>query len=203
VFAKHIAAVGKFSNPVVRKGTLTGPNDMTHKVETLPLTFIQASGGKFSMVSGDRKVLSDGGHTWYGGMEMFDEPAFMFNRVGGAWQGVDAFKGLERLTVSGKDTIGKTQVVVVRGTDTAKNSTQEYYFDAKSGLLARVVNIRRSSLGNVVSAMDFTNYRTVGGAKVPMRVVATFAGDVQWIMDFKSAAEDKTVTDATFMPAKG
>jgi photosynthetic reaction center cytochrome c subunit len=198
LFAKHIAAAGKPGPAIVFTGTLTAPNDATHKVETTPLEFIQAEGGKFRMVAGERKVTSDGAGVYYGTMAMTDEPAAIFGRIGHAWRGEGAFAMLNSPQVSGKDTIGKAQVIVVRGQNPASNSTQEFYFDAKSGLLLRLMNVRRSSLGNVVSVIDYANYRNVAGTQVPMRIVSTFAGGEQWIMDFKSAKPNSALPDSTF-----
>lgn len=186
LFAKFTAAVGKPSGILTRTGTLTAPNDMTHKVETLPLEFTQGPGGKFELVSGSRKVASDGSQVTYGGQPMTDEPAFLFARIGHDWRGDDVSAGLDRLAVSGKDMVGKTSVLVVRGSKAATSSTQEFYFDSKSNLLIRQMNARRSSLGSVVSVIDYANYRKVGDSQVPMKVTVTFAGGQQWIMDFKS-----------------
>jgi hypothetical protein len=204
VFAMEIAAAGTLSAPVVRTGTLTAPNDATHKVETSPLEFIQGKDGKFRIVAGERKVGSDGKQTWYGGYPMTDEPAAVFGRIGRAWRGAEAFAGLQDLTVSGQDKIGKTTVTVIRGSRPSTSSLEELYFDAKTNLLMRLVNIRTSPLGNVVSSVDYANYRDVGGAKVPMKVTATFAGgDAQWIMDFKSVKVGPSVNDAVFNMGKG
>lgn len=198
LFAKHVSAIGKPALATTRTGRLTAPNDMTHKVESSPLEFIQATGGKFRLLSGDRKVVSNGKQVWYGTMEMTDEPAAIFGRIGRPWNGDEAFAGLERTTVSGKDTIAKTAVFVVRGSRPATNSTEELWFDAKSGLLLRLVNIRRSPLGSVISVLDYSNYKSYGAAKVPMRVVATFAGDEQWVIEFKSAKAADRVDESVF-----
>ncbi len=202
LFAKHIAAAGKQSGALVSLGTLTAPNDVTHKPETKPLEFIQAPGGKFRIVAGERKVGSDGNQVWYGAMAMSDEPAAIFGRIGRAWRGDDAFAGLESPTVSGKDTIDKAGVIVVRATRPSTSSTEELSFDAKSNLLARLTNARRSSLGTVVSSIDYSNYRRIGNVEAPMRVVMTFAGGEQWIMDFKSAKLDSSIPDSTFAIGK-
>jgi hypothetical protein len=198
LFAKHIAASGKSSAALVRVGTLTAPNDATHKVETAPLEFIQAPGGKFRMVSGSRKVGSNGAVTWYGTDPMADEPAFIFSRIGKSWIGSDVFAGLEGPAVYGKETIGKSQTAVVRASRPSTVSTQELYFDTKTNLLVRLMNARRSSLGTVVSTIDYSNYKKVDGMQVPMKVVMTFAGGQQWIMEFKSAKVDPSVSDSVF-----
>src|SRR5262249_35546324 len=82
LFAKYSAAAGAGDPIVVRTGTLTAPNDLTHKIESKPATFVQAPGGKYSLVAGDRKIVSDGSHAWYDGMQLNDEPAFVFARLG-------------------------------------------------------------------------------------------------------------------------
>lgn len=202
LFGKHAALSPAFSAPLVRRGTLTAPSDATHKIESAPLEYIQAPGGKYSLVSGDKKVVANGTKIWYGPAEMTGEGAAIFGRIGRTWRGDDAFAGLERPTVVGQEQIGNAPVVVVRATRPATSSTEELYFDTKSGLLVRLVNIRRSPLGNVVSAIDYSNYRKVNGAMVPMRVVATYAGGEQWIMDFKTARLDPSVGASAFEPAK-
>ncbi|MCW5941282.1 MAG: photosynthetic reaction center cytochrome c subunit [Fimbriimonadaceae bacterium] len=198
LLAKHIAAVGKVPPVLVRKGTLTAANNETHKPETTPLELVQADGGKFRLTSPAHKASSDGKQVWYGGFPVTDEAAAIFGRMGRAWRGESAFDGLERLTVTGKDTVGKASVVVVRGSRPATLSTEELSFDAKTGLLVRMVNVRRSSLGSVVTAFDYTNYKKVGGAMAPMKVVATFADGEAWWMDFKSATVQDRVNEAEF-----
>ena len=198
LIAKHNANVGTASVAIVRTGSLTAPSDVTHKVETQPLEFIQSTGGKYRMVSGERKAGSDGQVTWYGPNPMVDEPAAVFNRMGRAWRGEDGFAGLVGMSVAGKDLIGKTEVIVVRASRPATKSTEELYFDKKSGFLLRMVNFRRSTIGTVISSTDYANYKNVGGAKVPMKITTTFAGGEQWIMDFKSAKSDTAVSDAAF-----
>ena len=153
------------------------------------------------MTAGDRAVGSDGQLVWYGANPMGGEPANIFGRVGRTWREAD-FKGLERATVAGMDKIGKTNVIVVRATRPATTSTEELYFDTKTGLLVRLVNVRRSTLGSVVTVIDYANYKPIGGVKVPMSEVVTYAGDVEWKMNFKTA---KTISasDVSFKPGGG
>lgn len=200
LFANHIAFAGSSGGMIIRTGNLIAPNDATHKIETTPIEFIQAPGGKFRIISGDRNVVSDGSKVWYGGGEMSDEALAIFGRIGRAWRGVQAFSGLERTTVTGKDEINKVAVVVVRGSRPTTISTEELYFDTKSGALRRMVNVRRSTLGSVLSAMDYEKYKAVGSVKVPMKVTSTFADGSTWTMDFKTVKVEATVDDALFKP---
>lgn len=198
LFAGHIAAAGNSPTPLVRTGTLTAPNDVTHKVETVALELVQAPGGKYRLTSGDRKIGSNGTDVWYGATPVSGEPAFLFNRMGRTWLGADAFGGLESPTVVGQEKIGKDVDVVVRASRPTTSSTQELIFSPKSHLLQRLVNARRSSLGTVVTAIDYSNYKKVGGILTPMKVVLSFGGGEQWVMDFKSAKLDPSITDSAF-----
>lgn len=198
LFAKHIAAVGKDPGMVTRTGNLTAPNDETHKLETNPAEFVQAPGGKFRAASGPRKFGSDGTTVWYGTNPMTDEPAAIFGRIGRAWRGDQAFAGLERVSFTGKDKVGKSEVFVVRGSRPATTSTEELWFDSKSGLLLRLVNMKRSTIGTVVTQIDYSNYKGVGSAKVPMKVETTFADGTKWTMDFKNAKADANSNDSLF-----
>lgn len=199
LFAKHIAAAGTVPPALVRTGTLTADNDETGKPQTDALELVQAPDGKFRLTSPSHKVVSNGKQVWYGGFPMTDEPAAIFGRMGRAWRGDQAFAGLERLTVTGKDKIGKDAVICVRGTRPATSSTEELWFDAKTGLLRRLVNVRRSSLGSVLTAFDYGDFKKVGGVTTPMTVVATFAGGEQWAMRFKSASVRDRANDADFV----
>ncbi|HMS54471.1 MAG TPA: photosynthetic reaction center cytochrome c subunit family protein [Fimbriimonadaceae bacterium] len=198
LFAKHVATVGKAPVMLTRTGTLTAPNDVSHKMETTPLEFVQTSDGRYRLVSGDRKVTFDGSATIYGGFPLTDEPVAIFGRIGRSYRGEKAFDGVSRTTVSGQNKIGKASVIVVRGSRAGTASTEEMYFDSKSGLLTRLVNIKRSTIGSVVMAMDYADYKNISGTRVPMKVTATFADGTTWTMSFKSAKVADLVDESLF-----
>ena len=62
-----------------------------------------------------------------------------------------------------------------------------------------MVNIKRSTLGSVLMAVDYSNYKNVNGTKVPMKVVTTYAGGEKWTMEFKSAKVEKQANDSNFV----
>lgn len=201
LMGKHTAASGKVPTVLILKGTLTAPNDQTHKIETLPLEFTQVDNGMFRIASGPRVIVSDGKATFYGTFPLDGEPAALFNRIGKAWWTSKAFAGFERSTFSGKDKLGKAEVLAVRVNSPATKSTGELLFDAKSGLLVRSVNMRRGTLGTVVTSIDYANYKTIDGTKVPMKIEIRFANDMLWTMDLKAARTSKTFDSAWFKPA--
>lgn len=198
LMAKHTAAVGKMPAMLTLNGTLTAPNDATHEVETKPIEFVQAEGGKFKIVSGDRNIVSDGTKVTYYGAELWGEPVFFFQRVGRSWLGEKAFDGLTGHAVAGKDKVGNKDVLVVRSSRASTGSQEELYFDLETGLLLKVVNMKRSSLGTVVTGYEYDQFKLVDGSLVPMRVTLTMAGGQQWVMEFKEAKTSATVDESLF-----
>ena len=200
--AKHVAAVGPATGVLVRTGTLTAPNEETSEMETLPLEIIQAPGGKFRFVSGNKKVTSDGRAMAYNGFPITDEPAAIFGRVVRAWRGDEDLKGLARLAVTGKEKVGAADTVVVQGFRAATESAEELYFDTKTGLVTRMVNFRRSTVGTAVSSFDYSNFKKSGDLMLPMKIVIKFPGTESWTMEFKTAKIDPTVKDDVFKVGK-
>lgn len=202
LFKKFTTTVGPEPTAIIRKGTITTPGEEEGKTNSSPVEFLQAKGGKFKLSSQNENFGSNGQQVWRSGFVLSDEPAAIFGRMGRAWRGDSAFDGLNSPSVVGKEKIGKASTIVVRGTRASTGSTEELYFDEKSGLLVRFVSMTRSTLGPVFSTYDYADYKSVGGVKVPMKVTATFPGGEQYVMVFKSANTLASVEDSTFEPAK-
>lgn len=197
VLQKHLKAVGKAPPLLSLTGTQVSPAE-GEKPVTEAVEYTVAADGRFRVASASAKFGFDGKQVWRDGFPLMDEPAAIFARIGRSWRGDNAFAGLDRISVAGKEKLGKTDTIVVRGLRTATGSNEELYFDAKSGLLTRFVSTTRSTIGMVISVYDYSNYKTVGGAKVPMNVNITFAGGEVWQMKFKSGKASETVDDAVF-----
>lgn len=202
VLAKHVVAAGPLPAVLIRTGTLTAPNDQTQEEETKPVELIQAAGGKFRLVSGERKFGSDGKQVWYGPYPMTDEPAAIFTRIGRTYFGEGAFAGLERPALTGRDKLGEMSIFAVKGNRPSTQASEEFWFDEKTGLIVRLVNMRPSSVGIVVSAIDYDDYKAVAGSQVPMKVTFIQPTGDRWTLEFKEAKVEKTVDEAIFkMPA--
>lgn len=198
LYAKHATAMGKAPAMLTRTGTLTAPSDETHEIETKPLELVQAAGGKYRLVSGVRTIVSDGTQATYYGTLLWGEPLAIFQRMARTWWGEADFAGLQGAAISGKDTLREKSVVVARAQRPATQSSEDLYFDSASGLLQRMVNVRRSSVGSVVTAIDYENYTPVEGTLVPMKVTVTFADGKQWVMEFKQAKASASVDESLF-----
>lgn len=70
------------------------------------------------------------------------------------------------------------------------------YFDAESGVLLREVRYGNSPIGRIPTQIDYSDYRDVGGIKIPFRLV--FA----WLDGRDSIQLDKVQVNATIDPSK-
>jgi photosynthetic reaction center cytochrome c subunit len=69
--------------------------------------------------------------------------------------------------------IDDRNMVVIEGM-TANRSRVRLYFDKESGLLVRQVRFANTMVGIVPTQVDYSDYRAVGGVKIPFRSVVTW-----------------------------
>jgi hypothetical protein len=69
----------------------------------------------------------------------------------------------------GRAMIGSTNAIVLR-LDTKKKIKERLFFDPESHLLLRRLVLTETLLGPLPEQTDFSDYRTVGGLKIPFRV---------------------------------
>lgn len=202
-FSKHLAAIGKEPESVVRKGTLTMPAEKEGESMTMPTELTQAPGGKFRM-TGFGTIGSNGKQVWRDGEILIEEPAAIFGRMGRSWRGDKAFTGIDQTRVSGHypATGSEGELIVVRGMRTETGSTEDLYFDSTTNLLTRYVNMTRSTLGTVVSTYEYLDYADFNGTKMPKTIVITFAGGEKWKIEFTSTTVGGKVDDSMFEPKK-
>ena len=72
------------------------------------------------------------------------------------------------MTIDGQD------ADVVQGRSAPGSLPVKLYFDQKSGLLVRQVRFTISPLGRNTTQVDYSDYRTVAGIKVPFHVVVSW-----------------------------
>ena len=72
-----------------------------------------------------------------------------------------------------------------------------FYFDAESGLLVRIVRWNRTAVGIVPTQIDFSDYRDVSGVKMPHHMVLTWT-DGQNTYVFKQIRPNVTIEAARF-----
>ena len=72
-----------------------------------------------------------------------------------------------------------------------------FYFDADSGLLSRIVRWNRTAVGIVPTQTDFSDYRDVNGVKMPHHLVLTWT-DGQNTYEFKQIRPNVQIEAARF-----
>jgi Photosynthetic reaction centre cytochrome C subunit len=97
--------------------------------------------------------------------------------------------------VSGTLLDGKS-TTILQGTN-ANALPVNFYFDADSGLLVRIVRWNRTAVGIVPTQIDFTDYRDVNGVKMPHHMVLTWT-DGQNTYEFKQIRPNVAIEAARF-----
>ena len=89
----------------------------------------------------------------------------------------------------------------VRGVVKGTRIQEQLFFDAESGLLLRRVTYQPTPMGAMPDQIDFEDYRTVDGVKVPF-VLKTATPDSQGVRTYTDVKFNVPVADANFaMPA--
>ncbi|HEV3198290.1 MAG TPA: photosynthetic reaction center cytochrome c subunit family protein [Bryobacteraceae bacterium] len=76
---------------------------------------------------------------------------------------------------SGGSATGDRTVNVVQGTG-PRGMVTTLYFDQESGLLLRVVRYGKSPIGRVPTQVDYSDYRDIGGIKLPFHMIFAWLG---------------------------
>ncbi len=200
VLKKFIAASGSI-DAIAFEGTTTG---FTPK--EAPIKITQGGTNKFVTDTGDRKFGFDGSVTWMdaGGQVMAfpEDHAAEVQDFGRFYRGEHAFDSFGALRFAGADKINGKDVVVLRAGAQGAKTTRDLYFDAKSGLLARLVSYTMTPLGGIPEYVEFGDYRKVGTATVPFLITRT-GGKEPIVFKLKKATPNPKLDSSFFsMPKK-
>jgi photosynthetic reaction center cytochrome c subunit len=128
---------------------------------------------------GDSVRTFDGQAAWIAGPER-PQPLMML--TGGNLEGakLDAILSFPAQIKQAFNTwrVGATgiddrEVRVVQGTN-PRQPPVNFYFDAESGLLVRVVRFMDTAVGRVPTQIDYSDYREVAGVKMPFKWIVTW-----------------------------
>jgi photosynthetic reaction center cytochrome c subunit len=100
------------------------------------------------------------------------------------------------LRVEYPEMIGERENYVLVGAREGRSSAK-FYFDAQSGLLARVVRYKESALGVDPEQIDYADYRDAGGVQVPFRITTSGPTSISTIQ-MDEIQENVPVDDAKF-----
>jgi hypothetical protein len=182
VLDKYVQAIGgaqrlaSFTS-FAAKGSYLGFDDQAKSALEI---FAKAPGQRTTIIhtlSGDSTTTYDGRAGWIAAPET-EKPVPLLAITGQELDGVKLEvellfptrikQALGKWRVGPPATLGDREVAVVQGT-TAAGATATLCFDAKSGLLIRLVRFSESPVGRIVTQVDYADYRDVSGVKMPFR----------------------------------
>lgn len=174
--AQKLAAVTSFMG----KGTFIGFETEQTKVPVD--VFAKAPSQRATVVHtrlGDSVRVYDGRAAWIASP---DRPVGLLPLTAGNLEGfkIDAILSFPaqlksafsqwRITATAID---DREVRVLQGTN-PRQPPVNFYFDAESGLLVRVLRLVDTAVGRVPTQVDFSDYREVSGVKMPFRWITTW-----------------------------
>jgi photosynthetic reaction center cytochrome c subunit len=186
ILDKYLQALGGADSlskvtSLAAKGTYQGYND-----EKYPVDLFAKAGNQISTVvhtsAGDSATTYDGSAGWIAGPAT-ERPVALLDLTGGALVGakLDAalwFPGhikqaLSEWRAATSATIDGRAMQMIQGSGDGRYPVN-LYFDANTGLLARVVRYDESPVGLNPTQIDFADYREVSGVRLPYHVTITW-----------------------------
>lgn len=206
--ADVLAAYGKaFGNKPAAGWHFEGKGNLFGEDVTLNATYAT---GKFMIIAhgahGDTRMGFDGAASWFappGGPASVlpAEVIQSFARWNMLYLGPSSLPVLTN-PVGGTAKIGDVDMQIVSGAIAGEKGRATFYFDKKTGLLARSVFTSPTILGSNVEINDYSDYRRVAGVELPMKVI-NHTGDRDATRLYSSAKADDKVDPAIFsVPAK-
>lgn len=201
VIKKALAGVGGELKAVTLTGTAKGFGPDS------PLTITQGAPNKFLNVFGGRRYAFDGTVTWIESdgkaAALPADQAKQVQSFGRFFRSEQAFASVGNLRFVGRDKINGKDVVVLRvGAQSAK-VTEDFYFDATTGLLTRIGTYTSTFLGNLPAQTDFSDYRKVGEAMVPFKMTHNDGSQLYEFLIDKAVANPTLAADFFSLPKGG
>lgn len=194
ILDKYVQAIGGAERlakltSFVAKGTYQGYQDEKYPVDVYAKAPNQIS-TVIHTTAGDSATTYDGRTGWIAGPAT-ERPVSLLELTGGDLTGVklDAAiwfpaqirQALTQWRPASSATIDGRDMQMIQGSSDGRYPVN-LYFDAKSGLLARMVRYDESPVGLNPTQVDYADYRDVAGVRMPYRVTVTW-------LDGKSSTE--------------
>ena len=117
------------------------------------------------------------------------------------WRGLRLTQRYSRVMTASRQEVNGHPVYVVHGDVKGSKVAEMLYFDADSGLLLRRVTFKPTALGSLADQVDFDDYRTVDGVRVPF-VLTSANGLTMSTRTYSEIRFNVAVDEAKFaMPA--
>ncbi len=209
IFDKYFRAIGGRARvdaltSIVAKGTYSG-YDTDHAKVPVEI-FSRAPASKTTIVHtrlGDSVRVTDGANAW---ISSVDRPLLLMPLTGNNLSGarVDAllaFPAPLRLAFPrwrvALTSLGDRDTYVVQGVPPGRQPPLNLYFDEDTGLLVRALRFADTAVGRIPTQIDFSDYRDVGGMKMPFTIVETWT-DGQSTIELTDIRQNVTIDDARF-----
>jgi len=207
VLEKYTAAVGgkdaiaKVRNREIR-GSFTGGDGTPHPIEVRQTadgkyrSEVKVDQGAFTIVF-DGKSGTSGGPTWNNPMPPDEKVRIGWRAT--LFPAADLKSRYPALAVRGKEAIDGRDAWIVMGRD-AEGGRETLWFDVQTGLLVRTLHRQHTPFGDIPEQTDYSDYRDVGGVKVPytIRHTAPDRGDTIRAEEVKQNVD---IPDSVFAPA--
>jgi len=195
VLDKYIQALGSAdAEAKITSYTAKGTSGLFGEVNTAPVEINAKAPDQFATLvhqrEGDLARTFDGKDAWvmlpltvvneYPLTTSAREGAKLDAEMAFPWRIKEFFKNWK---VTYPTTLDGRDVYVVQGT--APGIIATFYFDKQTGLLTRMVHYANSAVGRVPTQLDYSDYRTVAGVRMPFKY--TYG----WV----SGREEYTITD--------
>jgi len=189
IVAKFAAAIGKVDDAALQhlsmkavRETPDGNRTVEYRIEP----------GKIVVTYPDRKqeITPTGGtiHDAKGDREITKQEAAELNDAVEAFRFITPHDIAADARVIRKDKIDDHDVYIVR------SGTSRFYFDAQTGLLVRQVRLTHTPVGDAPMQTDYSDYRDVGGVKLPFVVTVSsvdpFLGSTRKYSEIKVGVKD-------------
>jgi hypothetical protein len=195
------AALGKVTSRSI-KGYVEIPNRGKLDVE-----IFQKAPDKYAAVEttemGPAYMGFDGSKGWQreaGAQGHFHELAgaelLRMRRDAAFYLGLDLKDRFPQARVAGKAKLGDRETIVLAGR-TQDGNQERLFFDAKTGLLARVYTLAATPFGPLPESLDLDDYKEVDGVKVPFIARDTGSG-YRFVLHVSEVKNNVAVDDSRF-----
>lgn len=203
VLGKYFDAIGGRA-AAEQVGSLTRSGTLTNRAGEAMAFTIEEKGHKFRETeqskSGARVRAYDGAAGWMqAGGKTMDLSGFLLDqalRLNDLGRVAQLSAKYPTLQASGRPfQINGKPAVTLMGR--AGNVTEQFYFDSDSGLLVRRLVMTRTVLGSLREQFDYSDYRAVGGVKIPFGITRQ-TWDAFDTLKISEAKANGAVDDARF-----
>ena len=208
VFDKYIQALGGAQKvgaitSFTGKGTFIG---FETEQTVVPMEIFAKAPSQRAMIVhmavGDNARVFDGTNAWIAGS---DKPLPLYSPTGGNFDGAK-LDGILMFPAQLKSAYSNWRVSatgiddkltrVLQATNPGKPPVN-FYFDDMSGLLVRVLRLVDTAVGRVPTQIDYSNYREIGGVKIPFKWVVTWTNG-QSTSELQMVTANPTIDAAKF-----